>query len=172
MKKNLIILFSLLTLIIVTGCSVSVSSTNANNENESLIGAWKGRVQFNSGAFESIKDLEFLYVFNEGGTMTESSNYDEAPPVTPAYGVWRKTGSGQYEAKYEFYWTKAPANFEEIANGSGWLPGGYGVLMEKIILSDDGNSFHSTIKYDAFDQNGNPVEGGGEAEVIASRIDF
>ena len=37
-----------------------------------------------------MKDLEFMYVFNVGGTMTASSNYDGAPPVPPAYGVWRR----------------------------------------------------------------------------------
>jgi hypothetical protein len=40
-------------------------------------------LQFQSGTFASIKDLAFLYVFNEGGTMTESSSYDAAPPVAP-----------------------------------------------------------------------------------------
>ena len=40
-----------------------------------LAGAWRGKVQFTSGAFAEIKDLEFMYAFNAGGTMTESSNY-------------------------------------------------------------------------------------------------
>jgi len=154
------------------GCSVSVHSTNGDYKNDKLVGAWKGNVQFKTGAFASIEDLEFMYVFNEGGTMTESSNYDEVPPVTPAYGVWKKIGQGKYEAKYEYFWTKAPASFKEIANGGGWLPGGYGVLEEKIILSVDGNTFRSIIKYNVFDKTGNPVEGGGEAEVTATRINF
>ena len=65
-----------------------------------------------------------MYVFNLGGTMTESSNYDASPPVPPAYGIWRKVGPRQFEAKYEFYVTKPPAAFEEIAKGGGWGPGG------------------------------------------------
>lgn len=48
-----------------------------------LTGAWRASIQFSSGAFSGIKDLEFLYVFNAGGTLTESSNYDGAPPVPP-----------------------------------------------------------------------------------------
>src|SRR6476469_1403752 len=71
-----------------------------------LTGEWRAQLQFTTGAFASIKDLEFMYSFNQGGTMTESSNYDAAPPVPPAYGIWRKTGPNEYEAKYEFYRAK------------------------------------------------------------------
>ena len=88
-----------------------------------LVGEWRAQLQFTSGAFASIKDLEFMYVFNQGGTMTESSNYDASPPVPPAYGIWRKVGAREFEAKYEFYVTKAPATFDEIAKGGGWGPG-------------------------------------------------
>ena len=80
-----------------------------------LQGEWRAQLQFSSGAFASIKDLEFMYSFNQGGTMTESSNYDASPPVPPAYGIWRKVGGREYEAKYEFYVTKPPATFDEIA---------------------------------------------------------
>ena len=37
-----------------------------------LAGEWRAQLQFSSGAFASIKDLEFMYAFNQGGTMTES----------------------------------------------------------------------------------------------------
>ena len=73
-----------------------------------LVGAWRSSLQFTSGAFASITDLEFMYVFNQGGTLTESSNYDGAPPVPPAYGAWRAISATEFEAKYEFYVT-APA---------------------------------------------------------------
>jgi hypothetical protein len=49
-----------------------------------LAGEWRAQLQFSSGAFAPIKDLEFMYSFNQGGTMTESSNYDASPPVPPA----------------------------------------------------------------------------------------
>ena len=57
-----------------------------------LLGEWRAQLQFTSGAFAAVKDLEFMYVFNSGGTMTESSNYDASPPVPPAYGIWRTVG--------------------------------------------------------------------------------
>jgi hypothetical protein len=137
-----------------------------------LLGQWRAQLQFTSGAFAAIKDLEFMYVFNSGGTMTESSNYDGAPPVPPAYGIWRNTGPKQFEIKYEFYVTKAPAAFEEITKGGGWGPAGRGVFVEKITLSDDGKSFTSKIKYDQFDAAGKPAEGGGEATGKGVKLAF
>jgi hypothetical protein len=137
-----------------------------------LQGEWRAKLQFSSGAFASIKDLEFMYSFNQGGTMTESSNYDAAPPVPPAYGIWRKVGGKEYEAKYEFYVTKPPANFEEITKGGGWGLGGRGVFVERITLSEDGKSFTSKIKYDQYDTAGKPAEGGGEATGQGVKLAF
>lgn len=137
-----------------------------------LQGEWRAKLQFSSGAFAPIKDLEFMYSFNQGGTMTESSNYDASPPVPPAYGIWRRTGPKEFEAKYEFYVTKAPANFSEIAKGGGWGLAGRGVFVEHITVSDDGNSFTSKIKYDQFDVAGAPAEGGGEAEGQGVKLAF
>ena len=139
---------------------------------DQLVGAWRSNVQFKSGALAAVKDLEFMYVFNAGGTMMESSNYDGAPPVPPAYGVWKKTGHGKFEARYVFYWTKPPVTFDDITKGGGWTPGGHGVLTENITLARDGRSFQSAIKYEVFDKAGNTIEGGGEAETKAARIDF
>jgi len=137
-----------------------------------LIGQWRATLQFTSGAFAPVKDLEFMYVFNPGGTMTESSNYDAAPPVPPAYGIWRKTAPREFEATYEFYNTKPPATFDEISKGGGWLPSGRGVLSENIKVSDDGNSFQSTITYTPYDPAGNRVDGGGSGEGVGARMSF
>ena len=137
-----------------------------------LQGEWRAQLQFASGAFASIKDLEFMYSFNQGGTMTESSNYDASPPVPPAYGIWRKVGGKEYEAKYEFYVTVAPKDFDAIAKGGGWGLGGRGVFVERITLSDDGKSFTSKIKYDQFDTAGKPAEGGGEATGKGVKLTF
>lgn len=136
-----------------------------------LVGSWRSAVQFESGAFASIRDLQFMYVFHADGTLTESSNYDGAPPVPPAYGVWRSVGPGAYEAKYEFFST-APSDPETFAKGGGWLPAGHGVLTEKISMAPDGNSFTSTIEYAAFDKAGKPAEGGGSATGKGKRIAF
>jgi hypothetical protein len=154
------------TLVIVTACATERPAPPAP-----LVGAWRSSLQFSSGAFTGIKDLEFMYVFNAGGTMTESSNYDGAPPVPPAYGAWREVAPSQYEAKYEFYAT-APASPDAFRNGAGWLPAGRGVFTERITLSADGKSFTSTIRYEALNARGEPIDGGGQAEGRAVRIGF
>lgn len=163
-------------LVIIAAAIAGISTPgylNAKKESgDDLTGAWRGGVQFTTGAFATTKDLEFMYVFNAGGTMTESSNYDAAPPVAPAYGIWRKTGERQYEAKYMYYWTKAPTTFDEIAKGGGWSPGGHGVLSQKITLSADGDAFESTIKYEVFDQQGKPTEAASEANGKGVRLKF
>jgi hypothetical protein len=136
---------------------------------EPLVGAWRSSLQFEDGAFAGIKDLEFMYVFNAGGTLTESSNYDGAPPVPPAYGAWRRVGPNEYEAKYEYFST-APAAAIEFLKGAGWLPAGRGVFTETIQLADDGMSFVSTLRYAPFDAKGQPMDGGGTARGQAVRI--
>ena len=104
-------------------------STDASLERDNLVGAWRSKIRFNSGALAEIKDLEFLYAFNLGGTMTESSNYDGAPP-------------------------------------------GYGVLTENVTLSEDGQSYASTIAYILFAQSGKSMDGGGTATGTAARMTF
>ena len=138
----------------------------------SLAGAWRARMRFTSGAFVEMKDLEFSYVYNEGGTLTESSNYDAAPPVPPAYGIWRRTGANRFQSKYVFYITRAPASFQEITKGGGWAPDGHGVFTEEITLGADGNSYTAQVSYVAFDGNGKPAEGGGEGTATGTRITF
>jgi hypothetical protein len=103
--------------------------------------------------------------------MTESSNYDAAPPGPPAYGVWRKTGPRQFEAKYMFYATKPPDAPESLAK-VGWLPSGHGVLTERITLSDDGKTFKSGMTYAAFDSDGKEAEGAGVGIGTGTRIGF
>jgi hypothetical protein len=163
-------------LVMTLGC-LSVADcgqpgTASGAPQEALVGEWRAQLQFTSGAFAAVKDLEFMYVFNLGGTMTESSNYDAAPPVPPAYGIWRTTGPREYEAKYEYYATRPPAAFDEITSGGGWPPAGRGVFIERITLSEDGRTFTSQIRYDAFDTAGQPAAGGGEATGHATRLTF
>ena len=167
MKKSLLIVTAFAATLLATGCHVEMNSTRCD-----LAGAWHGKVEFTSGAYAGTKGFEFMYAFNAGGTMTESSNYDASPPVSPAYGVWKKIGSRQYEARYEFFVDKPPANFDEIAKGGGWAPDGRGLFTEKITLTADGNSFNSTITYELFDQQGNFITGGGKATCKAERMKF
>jgi len=170
MKKALLLIGALAAGLAVMGLAGCQNATTGTGPD--LVGAWRGRVQFTTGAYAAVKDLEFLYVFNPGGTMMESSNYDASPPVTPAYGVWRQVGVRQFEAKYVYYWTKSPATFDEIAKGGGWSPGGHGVLTQKITLSADGSTFDSTIKYEVFDQQGKATDPATEATASGVRVRF
>lgn len=166
--RRFLCLGALLTVGLVTGCARRVSDPPLP---PSLVGAWRSSIQFDSGAFAAVKDLEFLYVFNEGGTLTESSNYDGAPPVPPAYGVWRAVGPNEFEARYEFFAT-APSSPDAFLKGAGWVPSGRGVLTERIQVSPDGKSFTSTVRYDALGMHGEPIEGGGTARGKAVRIEI
>ena len=102
MKKHAVMMtvcaVVLLVSIFAAGCQVAPGKADAG-----LAGAWRGKVPGTSGWLASMKGLEFMYVFNANGTMTESSNYDAFPPGPPAYGVWRRVGTRQYEAKYAVF---------------------------------------------------------------------
>jgi len=137
-----------------------------------LVGQWRARLDFEDGDFAAVDGLEFMYVFNAGGTLTESSNYDAAPPVPPAYGIWRRTGPDRFEAKYEFYPTSAPGGLDEITSGGGWLPAGRGVFTEVITVAAGGDTFTSKILYEAFDGAGSPASGGGTATGRGVRLRF
>ena len=154
------------------GCSPSPSAEPAKPAVSPLVGAWQSNITFTTGAFVTMKELRFLYSYNAGGTMTESSNYDGVPPTPPAYGVWREVGPNKFETRYIFYITKPPAAFQEITSGGGWMPTGHGVITETITLSADGNSSTSTIHWDAFDLAGKPAAGGGDGTTQGTRITF
>jgi hypothetical protein len=144
----------------------------ATSAGKTLVGAWIAQVHFKNGPWAAMSDLEFLYAFNTGGTMTESSNYDGAPPVPPAYGIWRAVAPNEFEAKYVFFQNKPPQRFAEIAKGAGWLPEGAGTFTENIRLSPDGHSFKSRISYTGYDSKGKPLNETMEAETMGMRIDF
>jgi len=137
-----------------------------------LVGQWRARINFRNGDFAAVADLEFMYVFNLGGTMTESSNYDAAPPVPPAYGIWRQVGPGRFEARYEFYPTSPPAALADLTAGQGWLAAGRGIFSETITVADDGATFSSIVRYEALDSAGEPVDGGGAGEGRGVRLRF
>jgi hypothetical protein len=159
--------------LIVAGCTAAAPADKSAPSSEvSLAGAWRSKIHFNAGVL-NVPDLEFLYSYNEGGTMTESSNYDEAANSTPpAYGVWRKTGPLTFENKYLFYQTRAPVAADGPGNDNAWLPAGHGILTESITLAADGKSYTSTIKYVSLDKNEKVQPGGGDGTGMATRIDF
>lgn len=163
MNKPLTLSVAVLPLALIGGCAC-----------DPLVGAWRSQVQFTEGDYAAITDCQFLYAFNQGGTMTESSNYDSSPPVAPAYGVWRSLGSRRFEASYTFFTCKPPEKSEQLAQ-SGWAPSGRGELHELIQLAPDGRTFESTITYRLFDTAGRPIPdpaGSGKATGRAERIGY
>lgn len=135
-----------------------------------IVGAWRSKVQFVDGPFAEVTDLEFLYTFNQGGAMNESSNYDGAPPVPPAYGSWKESAPGVFDVKYVYFNSKGPSTFQQLVDSGGWMPNGYGELTEKISMATDGNGFTSELSLQMFDASGKPMEGGGKAKGQGKRI--
>jgi hypothetical protein len=166
------VLIALVTLPFAGCGGASTPSDRGGPAADAIVGAWHAKIQFKDGAFAAVKNLEFLYVFNAGGTMTESSNYDGAPPVPPAYGVWRMVGPRQAEATYTYFNTQPPSRFEDVARGGGWLPAGRGVLRERFTLGADAQSLESAITLELYDQHGNRITGGGAGTGAGTRIRF
>ena len=167
-------LLMLSAVLVITGCGNGQSSQmRVSADRGMLVGAWRAKIAFRSGPLAGMKDLEFLYAYNAGGTMTESSNYDEAANSSPpAYGVWKQIHGATFETKYVFYTTKAPGPGDGAPNTSDWWPAGHGVLTETITLSDDGQTYASTIKLATYDRTGTPIAGGGEGTGAGTRIVF
>jgi hypothetical protein len=161
-----------LTVALIVGATPGTSLAQGATSSDDLVGAWYGAMQFTSGAFAETKDLELMYAFAAGGTMTESSNYDAAPPVPPAYGVWRRVGPRQYEAKYQFFQTRPVSSADELVKGGGWMTSGYGVISQTLTLSADGQTFVARATLEMFDKEGKPMGSGGEATAKGARIGF
>lgn len=154
-------------------CSQSTSTQVVAQKPEALVGAWRAKVTFSKGALAEMKDLEFLYAYNAGGTMTESSNYDEAANSSPpAYGVWKQIDARHFQTKYVFFTTQSSATAAGAVKGSDWWPAGHGELTETITLSEDGRTYASTIMLAIFDKTGKPIDGGGEGNGVGTRIGF
>lgn len=158
----------------VVACTNQPTPTAGATDTKSdvLVGAWRSKVQFLDGPFAEAKDLEFLFVFNAGGTMTESSNYDGAPPVPPAYGVWKRVSDNKFELKYEYFNSQPPKAFTDIQNGGGWTPGGRGTILETVTVSADGKTFQSELTFELRDQSGKVIPGGGKAKCTGERMSF
>ena len=160
--------------LLLMGIAATLLSTaaGAQTRNDDLAGSWRGTVTFSSGMFASLKGLEYMYAFNAGGTMTESSNYDGVPPVSPAYGIWRKTGPRSYEAKYQWFQTKTVKTSAELVKDGGYMPDGSGIITQTFTLSADGNSFTSKISVSMFDNAGKPIAGASSGTATAKRLRF
>jgi hypothetical protein len=166
-------LLMLSAVLIITACETGQSSQRSVSADRSiLVGAWRSKIVFRTGPLAEMKDLEFLSAYNAGGTMTESSNYDEAANSSPpAYGIWKQITPQTFQTKYVFYTTKEPGPGDG-ATKSDWWPAGHGVLTETITLSADGNAYTSTIKLVTYDRTGAQIPGAGEGTGAGTRIVF
>jgi hypothetical protein len=100
--------------------------------------------------------------------MVKSSNFDEAPPVPPAYGSWVTTGDGNFRSTYLFFTT---AQVDRHDPGAGWAFSGSGKLHETITLSPDANSYTSRLSYELFDATDKPLPGqSGSGHAVGRRI--
>jgi hypothetical protein len=171
LPRKSIAIFFLTGLILFALFSWFTPSYATSSPNE-LTGEWRAKIQFKDGILEPYKDMEFMYSFNAGGTLTESSNHDSDPPVPPAYGIWRQTAPREFQIKYEYYATEAPADIATLLNGGGWKPSARGVLKENIKLSNDGKTYISQVRFDLFDLTGKPIAGGGTATAAGRKLTF
>ena len=175
MTQRFRLLLAVSAAVAIAGCAnTPVSQTTKSPDPGLLEGAWNSKISFRTGAFAPVKDLEFLYAYNAGGTMTESSNYDEAANSSPpAYGIWKQTAPGKFETKYLFFMTRPPDPKTGEPKSGDWWPAGHGELTETITLSGDGQTYTSTIKVASFDRADKPIaDGGGEGTGSGTRITF
>jgi hypothetical protein len=78
----------------------------------------------------------------------------------------------RYEAKYQFFQSRAVISADEVVKGGGWAPNGYGVVTQSFTLSADGRTFDAKAMLELFDKEGKPMAGGGEATAKGARIAF
>jgi len=156
------------TLALFAGAACSNSGAPvATPKTPSLEGGWRAHVTFASGPLKGVP-FQFLITYSAGGGMVESSNFDEVPPVPPAYGSWGRTGPSNFKSTYIF-WTTKTANAKDFTKG--WTFSGIGVLNENISLSKTGDAYTSSISYQLFDTKDQPLTGqSGTGAITASRI--
>jgi hypothetical protein len=156
------------TLVLVaTGACSKSAPPAATSKPPSLEGGWRAHVTFASGPLKGVP-FQFLITYSTGGGMVESSNFDEVPPVPPAYGSWGRTGPTNFKSTYIF-WTTKMANAKDVSKG--WTFSGIGVLNENIALSQTGDAYTSSIAYQLYDTQDKPLTGqSGTGSTTASRI--
>ena len=65
-------------LLLTTTLACSAPPDRVPTSTPALVGAWRPTLRFESGALAGIENLEFMYVFNAGGTMTDTFIVDRA----------------------------------------------------------------------------------------------
>jgi TAT (twin-arginine translocation) pathway-exported protein len=115
-----------------------------DNDN-ALEGAWRG-----TATVTGLGSFGTLLSFAAGGSLVHSVSLDlqNISPnnnlSTPSYGAWKRTGSGKYAVKFNFFTFDAQTN-----------PSGSGEVKEQ--LSVHGDDLTGTLTVTFFDTAGNVV---------------
>jgi hypothetical protein len=121
-----------------------LASAEEGDENP-LVGAWRG-----TATVTGLGSFGTLLSFAAGGSLVHSVSLDlqNISPnnnlSTPSYGAWKRTGSGKYAVKFNFFTFDAQTN-----------PSGSGEVKEH--LSVHGDDLTGTLTVTIFDSAGNVV---------------
>ena len=124
-----------------------VAGAESDRSSDAIEGAWRGTASINVGGSVS---FGIHFIFAAGGGAVSSGSIDLAPNFlsTPAYGAWKRTGSGKYAFNFFFFTFDSKGN----PSGSGQAKG------DDLTLDEDRLSGTLTITF--FDPNDNPVATG------------
>jgi hypothetical protein len=107
-------------------------------------------------------------MYSAGGGMMESSNFDAAPPVPPAYGSWATSVDGGFRSTYVFFTTEA---VDRLDAGAGWEFSGSGKFREAITVGPNGDDYSSRLSYELYDTADALLAGqSGEGYAVGRRI--
>ena len=158
---------SLLAVLVLSAAAACNGASESDRPEQSLEGGWRTRVSFGTGPLKG-RPYQFLVTYSAGGGMVASSNFDQSPPVAPAYGSWGRIRERTFKNTYMF-WTTKPASPGDAARG--WTFSGSGVLTEDISLSSNGDTYTSRVSYQLFDAGDQPLAGQtGSGTATGSRI--
>jgi hypothetical protein len=145
---------------------LAVSITGPTGAPAGLEGGWRVQVTIETGPFTGSQ--QYLMVYSAGGGMIESSNFDSAPPVPPAYGSWLASGESSFRSTYVFFTTEP---VDQLDAAAGWDFSGSGKFRESITLSSSGNDYTSRLSYELYDTADKPLAGqSGEGYSVGRRI--
>lgn len=137
-----------------------LAKAEEGGDDNAIEGAWRG-----TATVTGLGSFGTLLSFAAGGSLVHSASLDlqNISPnnnlSTPSYGAWKRTGSGKYAVKFDFFTFDAQTN-----------PSGRGEVKEK--LSVRGDDLTGTLTVTIFDSAGNIVPPGAIPGTInAKRIE-
>jgi hypothetical protein len=157
MKK--MILRSIVPMIAVAALTVASAEVPVpENHGGAMEGSvWNSQVTLTDCNGHTIAVFRAFEMFNLGGTLTSTDN---TPPALhgPGLGTWERTGMRTFHAPFQFF------NFNPDGSFAGTQK-----IDRQIHVAANGNSYTSTVTFQAFDPDGNLVFSGCGSEV-ATRL--